>query len=114
MLSWLSWFLVPSATIGSIRRRAPRRQRARDDRDRRQQSGDGRQHQRIGGAHAEQLTLETLPQRERAHGAEHEAADDQEQPLAEHQLEDARALLPSAMRMPISLRRCVTRYARTP
>ena len=78
-------------------------------------AGDGREHERIGGADAEQLALEALAQRERADRAEHEAGADQQQPLAQHQLEDRAARCCRARcgcRSP--WRRCVTRYASTP
>ena len=77
-----------SATIGSIRvaRRAGSAHAATATSARSARHGD--EHERIGRADAEQLALEALAQRDGADRAEHEAAADQHQPFAQHQLED--------------------------
>ena len=57
----------------------------------------------IGGAHAEELALQAAAEDECPEAAQRETQAQEQHALADHEVEDARALLPRAMRMPICL-----------
>ena len=92
-------------------RGAARGQRAGDERHEREQQRDAGDDAQVGGLDAEQLALEAAAQqrtRPRRRAAKPDA--EQQQALAQHQVEDRRGRCCRARcRMPISRLRCVTR-----